>query len=392
MIIGVQFYDMHLHEYQGKTYSYICNENVSVGSNVRVPNGRGGTVVGRVKRVGITEAELEVSPRSLREVISVEPNPAPEADYHEVIIPEKQLSLADICDSDPEPQEEPTKSLIVVKQLPIIEENLQNVKSEIVETVKQALALTVTDDTVKDVKKIRADLNGRFKQLEDLRKNVKNQIMAPYDAFEKVYKECVTDIFTPADKALKEKVDAVENGLKDAKREKVKRYFEEYRDSLGLNPDFIKFESCGIKITLSDSERSLKAWAKDYIDSVNVDLEAIKGMEFSDEIYAEYRVTKQLNTAVAAVNERHARIEREKQLRQQREEEEARRQAELAEAEAKAKAAAHAAPIAPPAKSVEEPEPPQEEIFVEFRVYGTIDKLRALKKFLNEGNYRYDNI
>ena len=125
---------------------------------------------------------------------------------------------------------------------------------------------------------------------------------------------------------------------------------------------------------------------------MNSDLEAIKGMEFSDEIYAEYRVTKQLNTAVAAVNERHARIEREKQLRQQREEEEARRQAELAEAESKAKAAAQAAPIAPPANAVEEPEPPQEEIFVEFRVYGTIDKLRALKKFLNEGNYRYDNI
>ena len=53
----------------------------------------------------------------------------------------------------------------------------------------------MTEDTVKEIKKLRADLNKRFKELEDERKAVKAKVMAPYEAFEEVYKKYVTDIF-----------------------------------------------------------------------------------------------------------------------------------------------------------------------------------------------------
>ena len=324
----------------------------------------------------------------LKKVISVETNPAPDEDF----IPEastresQQISLDDIPDEEPE---EKPKDLIVVKQLPIIEESLHSLKDSILSTVRNAMSLTCTEDTVKDVKKVRADLNAKFKQMEDLRKVVKDQILAPYDAFEKVYKECVSDIFKPADADLKRKIDEVENGLRDAKREKIRTFFNEYRDSLCLNPEFLNFDKCGMKVNLSDSERTLKAWVKNYIDTVAADMIAIRGMEFADEIFAEYRVCMQLSSAVQQVNDRHARIERERIARA----EAAEKQEKLNAAAQKVQESINNAPaMEMPPQAISEPLEEKELPHVEFRVYGTIDQLKALKKFLNDGGYKYVNI
>ena len=64
------------------------------------------------------------------------------------------------------------EDLIIVKQLPIIEEKLKGLSKEIDEKVKNALALVCSDETVKEVKKVRADLNADFKELETQSKMV----------------------------------------------------------------------------------------------------------------------------------------------------------------------------------------------------------------------------
>ena len=57
--------------------------------------------------------------------------------------------------------------LIVVKQLPIIKERLREIQATSQEQVNNALALIATEDTVKDVKKVRADLTKTFNELEE---------------------------------------------------------------------------------------------------------------------------------------------------------------------------------------------------------------------------------
>ena len=99
--------------------------------------------------------------------------------------------------------------IIVVKQLPIIEEQLRTVQQNIQALVNEVLAMDCTEDTYKEVKKARADLNAQFKELEARRKAVKSQIEAPYKAFETVYKSCAGDIFTDADHKLAQKIRAV---------------------------------------------------------------------------------------------------------------------------------------------------------------------------------------
>ena len=79
--------------------------------------------------------------------------------------------------------------------------------------------------------------------------------MAPYDTFEAVYKECVTDVFGPADKQLAQRIAEVEDGLKQDKAAKVVAYFSELQRA---NPEleWVNFEDIGLSITLSASLKS----------------------------------------------------------------------------------------------------------------------------------------
>ena len=55
------------------------------------------------------------------------------------------------------------QDLIVVKQLPIIQEQLKQLSTEIEQKVENAKSLVCTEETVKEVKQVRADLNKEFK-------------------------------------------------------------------------------------------------------------------------------------------------------------------------------------------------------------------------------------
>ena len=120
-------------------------------------------------------------------------------------------------------------NLIVVKQLPVITERLRELKEDIESRTTSAVAMDCTEDTYKEIKKIRADLNKECKEYEDRRIAVKKAINAPYEAFNEVYKECVTVPFKKADTELKAKIDSVEDGLKASKRENVLKFAEELK-------------------------------------------------------------------------------------------------------------------------------------------------------------------
>ena len=114
-------------------------------------------------------------------------------------------------------------NLIEVKQLPIIEENLRALTTSIDEKVSRATSLVCSVETYKDIKAVRSELNNEFKVLEEQRKAVKKAVLDPYNRFEAVYKECVSNKYKDADADLKEKINEVETFLKTEKAEKVKQ-------------------------------------------------------------------------------------------------------------------------------------------------------------------------
>lgn len=169
--------------------------------------------------------------------------------------------------------------IIEVKQLPIIEQQLQLVKKSVIEKTEAALKLVCTEDTLQEVKKAKTALTKEFKEWEAKRKSVKNAVMTPYEQFEKVYKECVTDIYKNADNELKAKVGSIENAIREEKAAEIKAYFDEYVASRGIEEiygKFLAFEYTGIKVTLSASKKSLKEQAANFVDRICDDLNLIE--------------------------------------------------------------------------------------------------------------------
>lgn len=290
--------------------------------------------------------------------------------------------------------------LIVVRQLPIIEDQLRSVRDTIQARVDAVLAMECTEDTYKEVKKARSELNAQYRALEQRRKEVKAQVEAPYKKFEEVYKAYAGDLFVEADRALAQKISAVEGGLKQRKADKIRAYFEEYRESLGISADLAPFERAGIVVTMSASEKSLKTQAKDFLDRIKGDLELIATQEHKDEILVEYRKTLNASQAVTAVTNRHVEIERQRKMREE--------MAAIAEQKKAAEDAVQkAAEAAPPAKEPAKQPPavmppvvverteaadPPKQYETAFKVIASIEQLKALKKFLEDGGYTYEQL
>ena len=87
--------------------------------------------------------------------------------------------------------------IIVVKQLPVIEERLEVLKEDIESRTSAAVAMDCTEENYKDIKKVRAELNKEYKEYEGQRIAVKNAINDRYERFNAVYKECVSNVFAP---------------------------------------------------------------------------------------------------------------------------------------------------------------------------------------------------
>lgn len=278
--------------------------------------------------------------------------------------------------------------LIQVVQLPVIEERLRSMKEKVTDQTAAAMALVCTDENLAQVRAVRADLNNTFKDLEEQRKAVKKAVMGPYEAFEKVYKECITEPFKNADAVLKEKVSEVENGIKAECEAKMREYFSEL--CAAERVDWLKFEWVGLKITLDvarqKSHAKLREQIAGFVVGVAQAVNTISKMEDAEEIMAEYRQCLDMGRAIGIVQDRHQRIEAERQ------EAEARRAAQEAQAASVQKVEAVAPPIVlePP---VAAPAPQQEDEKVykcSFTVRATKAQLKRLKEFMNQEGIRYE--
>ena len=282
-----------------------------------------------------------------------------------------------------------TTNLIVVKQLPVIVEQLHGIKAAAEEKVQEALSLACTEETVQVVKKRRAELNAIRKDLEARRAMVKKEIMAPYDSFMETYKECVTDVFEPADQQLAQKIAEVQDGLKQEKASKLVAYFNELQRA---NPEleWVSFEDIGLSVTLSASLKSMKAAVKKHMDGVAKDIECIRGMANGFEVLAEYKQVHNLAMAVSNVHKREMQIAAERNAAASREEQ----SIKAAEAVAAVQeiVAEDSALQPPTAVAVEETDPVVDErkYSATFKVTDTLDRLRALKAWLEQEGYQYE--
>lgn len=282
--------------------------------------------------------------------------------------------------------------LIVVKQLPIIEDRLDEAFIAVQERLNAMSNLVVTEDNYKELKKTRADLNKEFGELDSLRKNVKAAIEAPYKKFEGGAYKRLADAYKDAIGKLDGEIKDVEGGLKTQKQKELLAYWEEYRQSLGLDTAIADPRRSGIKVGLTVSMKSLKMQARDYLDRIDGDLKMIDTLDNADEVLAEYRVLLNVTEAVRVVADRNKRVEDERIRRLA--EEESRRAREAAEKAVDEAIKENEVAVTPTVSMApEEQEEAQEKILTTaFKVSGTLTMLKELKAFLVNGGYKFESI
>lgn len=296
------------------------------------------------------------------------------------------------------------EQLITLKQAPIIIYEKIKAVGQQVETKIAELNLDnqlVTDETLKSAKNTRATLRKELAVFEEQRKFIKEQVNAPYEAFEKAYKEHIKVHYDNADSTLKDKINQVENRLREDKIARIKEFFTELCLSQGI--DFLIFEHLPLNITLSASDKSLKEQVTGFVSEVSKGLQLIDSLnepdEFKAEILTDYKQTLDVTRAIQGAQYR----------RQQREAELQRIEAQRVAAEqARAAAAARVqaqAPLQAPAQVTYEtqpaapiqPEPVQEAtqavqedenevVQATFTVIGTRTQLKALKHYIISNN------
>jgi len=212
--------------------------------------------------------------------------------------------------------------IAVVEQLPIITERIKEIGKNLDKRLSELKLdkLVCTEETRKDIRKLRTELGNELKVFEAQRKEIKKKINEPYEEFNKTYEEEIKTKYANADLILKNGIDVVEAGIKNNAKILAVEFFEEYKKSKSIiGENYITYEELNIQLGLDSltEKGMLVKKVKDAItsklDQLEKDIETINTMQDSEEILAEYLKHKNLSIAIKEVNDRHAILEQVKQ-------------------------------------------------------------------------------
>ena len=225
-----------------------------------------------------------------------------------------------------------------------IEWNFDELKQEVTKKAGDYMNLVYNDDQIKEAKKDRASLRKFNAVLDDKRKEIKKQIMAPYTAFDTQIKE-LTGI---VDQAI-ENIDTQIKGYEEAKRnEKLEKVKEVYKEAIGDLDRTVPFEKIFQErwLNVSTTLKSIKEEISGIYQKVDADLKLINngGSLFVFEMKEEYLKNFDLQAAMA-LKQRLEENEKKKaafeaQRRKEEEERQKRLQAEVERIASAGKAAA----------------------------------------------------
>lgn len=258
-----------------------------------------------------------------------------------------------------------------VVQLPIIAQRLEEIGADFSERINQACSLPVSEDTVRDIMKIRADITKEFRNLEEKRGGIKDAIMLPYEEFNMLYRQHITDVYRAGDARLKTAIDNVHRKLKQQKTDALLSWCYEYIATFENIPDISGLMHIWMPtVNLTTSDKKLREAGKVNIDRIVSDLSIMKGMDNSVE--AEWWNNGcNLAKAISTVNDRKrmvAEIER--------------RKAETAHSDGNSRSDVARTEVAT--------EQTQKIYMSVFRVSGTKEQLVDLRDFMNKNKIKYE--
>ena len=173
--------------------------------------------------------------------------------------------------------------------------NNEELKAAIAEKVKDYKTIAYTEDSLKDMKADRGDLNKLKKAFEDERKRVKKICMEPYTKFEQQVKEITALIDEPIG-LIDSQIREIDERRKSAKREEIEELFNTIGFQSFVKLDMIWDEKwLNATVTLPKIEEQMKS----RMYQIGTDVVTISKLpEFKFEAMEVYRKTLDMNQAI----------------------------------------------------------------------------------------------
>jgi hypothetical protein len=191
---------------------------------------------------------------------------------------------------------------IVVKQGSIQFNDYENVKQQAIKLAEEIKTVEVTEDNIKQSKKLLAAVNKRLKELDDKRISIKKVMLEPYQLFEEQVKE-IAAIVKDADQDVREQVKYLEEFERLEKSDEIEEIFEKRKQHYSFR-DLVHFYQF-LKPQHLNKSTSIAAVEKEiieFLENIEADIKATFNMVHGDEILSAYFKSFNLGLAITQVS------------------------------------------------------------------------------------------
>lgn len=181
------------------------------------------------------------------------------------------------------------------KQIEKIKWNNEEIKKEVAQKLEYYKNVVYDETEIKEAKKDRASLKKFVEALENKRKEIKKQCLAPYEEFEKEEKEIIA-MFSEATLSIDSQIKNFEQAKKDKKLDEIKGLFVSAEF-----PEWVSFEQIFDErwLNVSVSVKNIETQIKNAREQIEKDLEMLRALpDFAFEAEQIYKRTFNVQKAI----------------------------------------------------------------------------------------------
>lgn len=269
------------------------------------------------------------------------------------------------------------------RQIEKIKWNNEELKKEVAQKLEYYKNIVYDETEIKEAKKDLARLKKFVEALENKRKEIKKQCLAPYEEFEKEEREIVA-MFSEATSSIDSQIKNFEQARKDKKLDEIKGLFVSAEF-----PEWINFEQIFDErwLNVSVSVKNIETQIKNAREQIDKDLEMLRAL--SDFAFEAEQIYKRTFNVQKAITEAKTAYE----LQKAKEKYEAEQKQALEEQKNQDKQ-----PVSVSMPVVEQPaitetvhEKPKK-TWLSFKANLTVDDALALKEFFYRKNIEFQSI
>lgn len=168
------------------------------------------------------------------------------------------------------------KELEVIKQLPVLNANFEDVKASLTETLNKYKGIIVTEDGLKDCKATQKELSSLRVKIDNYRKTIKKEVLVPVTEFEGKCKE-LEALIVEVEKPIKEGINVFDNLRREEKKTKAMEFIAEAIESHQLKDKYAR------QLNVLDKYFALTGSVKAVKEDIEVRAESLKIQQDSEE-------------------------------------------------------------------------------------------------------------